>query len=583
MLNLFRQKGVMSFIYTLLLGAVMVVFVVQFRPNANSPTAGLMKKCVAKVRGTCIDEKDWRAQRYLLHGQYDSAGTNWNKAAVDSLIERTLLEQEAKRLGVRVSEDEVMNELVRWRVHITVPVAMRAQARSLGIDPSGVRWTQFGTKEKPFDQSVFEKVVQSTTGQNTTEFVDSQIQELTAARMISLVAERVKVGEVEAYEQFAYERATTSVLFTRLDPKFFAEHFVTADKAVLDKWIADHKKEVDDKVAALPKDKGPAQLFDARQILVEAKKDAPADKKAEAKKKADALLDKIKKGEDFAKVASAESADAPTKEKGGRFEWVNLADQPAPVRDGLAKAKPGDLFVVESDLGYHVLRLDTYLEGPAAVAFPMYRDARGEELAQESAQKLADALKGKLPVVIDAALQPKVDEAKKAGKSEVDAKAQVSNDEAKNRIGKAIDDVLAGLTGTPWQTDDKRPRAELGSPYTVTGMPIPLAEDPTAIAKEVEKLTTAAPLSPVIKSGKDRYLVVLADRHAITREEFDKEKAIYMGTMLSKKREDAIVNYINSLRDTLNKDNFTVEQRYQTGENQKGAPGEAPPPPPIEE
>lgn len=581
MLNFFRQKGAMSFIYTLLMGAVMVVFVVQFRPNANSPTAGLMRKCVAKVRGTCIDEKDWRAQRYLIRGQYDAPNTNWNKAAVDSLVERSLLEQEAKRLGVRVGEDEVMNELVRWRVHVTVPVAMRAQARSLGIDPTGVRWTQFGSKDKPFDQGTFEKVVQSTTGQNTTEFVDSQIQELTAARMVALVAERVKVGEVEAFEQFAYERASTTVQSVKLDPRFFAEHFVAADKASLGKWIADHKKEVDDKVAALPKDK-PVQLFDAKVIFVDAKKDGPADKRAEAKKKAEGLLDKVKKGEDFAKLAKESSDDSVTKEKGGRWEWLNLIDQPTPVRDALAKAKAGDPLLVESDAGYHVLVLDAYLEGAEAVAFPLYRDARGEELAQEVGQKIADALKGKLPVVLDAALAPRVEEAKKSGKNEADAKAFVANEETKNRLSKAIEDALAGLTGKPWQTDDKRPRVELSSPFTVTGQPIPLADDPVAIGKEVEKLTKEAPFAGPIKSGKERYLVALADRHAVAREEFDKEKAMYMGQMLSKKREDAIINYINSLRDTLNKDNFKVEDRYTTGENAKGAPGEAPPPMPEE-
>lgn len=581
MLNLFRQKGAMSFIYSLLLGAVMVVFVIQFRPGADSPTGGLTRKCVAKVRGTCIDEKDWRAQRYLLRGQYDAPDTNWNKAAVDSLIERTLLEQEAKRLGVRVAEDDVMNELVRWRVHVTVPITMRPQARSLGIDPSGVRWTQFGTKEKPFDQAIFEKVVQSTSGQNTTEFVDSQIQEVTAARMIALVAERVKVGEVEAFEQYAFERATTTVQWVRLDPKFFSEHFVPSDKAALDKWTADHKKEVDDKQATLPKDK-PIQLFDARQILVEAKKDAPADKKADAKKKAEGLLDKVKKGEDFAKLAKDQSDDGATKEKGGRWEWVSLADQPAAVRDALAKAKPGDAILVESDLGFHVLQLDAYLEGTAAVALPLYREARGEELAQEAAQKIADAVKGKLPVQLDATLQPKVDEAKKAGKSDAEAKALVANEETKNRLSKAIEDVLAGMTGTPWQTDDRRPRVELGSPYTVTGTPIPMADDPSALGKEVDKLTAAAPFAGPVTAGKDRYLLVLADRHAITREEFDKDKTAYMGQMLAKKREDAIVNYVSTLRDSLNKDNFTVEQRYTTSENQKGAPGEAPPAP-VEE
>jgi peptidyl-prolyl cis-trans isomerase D len=581
MLNFFRQKGAMSFIYTLLMGAVMVVFVVQFRPNASSPTAGLLRKCVAKVRGTCVDEKDWRAQRYLLRGQYDAPSTNWNKAAVDSLVERTLLEQEAKRLGIRVSEDDVMNELVRWRVHVTVPVAMRPQARSLGVDPTGVRWTQFGTKENPFDQKVFDKVVNSTTGQNTTEFVDSQQQELVAARMIALVAERVKVGDAEAFEQFAHERATTTVQYAKFDPRFFAEHFVPTDKASLDKWIEAHKKEVDDKVAALPKDK-PAQLFDAKVILVDAKKDTPAEKKAEAKKKAEGLLDKVKKGEDFAKLAKESSDDFLTKDKGGRLEWVNLAEQPAPVRDALAKAKAGEPLLVESDNGFHVLVLNAYFEGPAAVALPMYREARGEELAQEAAQRVSEALKGKLPVALDAALAPRVEEAKKSGKKDDEAKAFVVHEEQKNRLQKALEDVLVAMNGTAWQADDKRPRVELASPYTVSGQPIPLADDPSAIGKEVEKLTKEAPITAPIKSGKERYLVMLADRKPVTREEFDKEKTVYVGQMLAKKREDTIVNYVNSLRDTLNKDNFKVEERYTAGEGSKAAPGEAPPPMPEE-
>lgn len=577
MLNLFRQRGVMSFIYTLLIGAVAVVFIIQFRPNADSPVAGLTKKCVAKVRGDCIDEREWRAQRYLLRGQYDSPGINWNKAAVDSLIERTLLEQEAKRLGIRVTEDDVMNELVRWRVHVTVPAAMRPQARNLGIDPSGVRWTQFGSKEKPFDQQIFEKVVQSTTGQNTTEFVDSQQEELVAARMLQLIAERVKVGDTEAFEQFVYERSTTALQWVKFDPKFFSDHFVGADKAAIEKWAGEHKKEVDDAAAALPKD-DPKALFDARAIFIEGKKD-DAGKHADAKKKADELADKIKKGEDFAKLAKENSNDAATKEKGGRWDFSNLKDQPAEVRDALAKAKPGDTFVVESVNGYHVLQLTTMLDGTAAAAFPLYRKARAEELAQEASQKIADALKGKLPVVIDATLQAKVEEAKKAGKSETDAKAQVGSDEAKARVQRAIDDVLGAMPATPgWQTNDNRPRLEQGTPYTVGQIPVPGAEDPTAITTALEKATKEAPLAGPVKSGDDRYLLVLGDKRAASRDEFEKEKTIYVGIMLQKKREDAIVNYLTALRDSLTKDTLTIEQRYTAGENEKGAPGGNAPP-----
>lgn len=579
MLNLFRQKGVMSFIYTLLMGAVIVVFVVQFRPNADSPVSGFSRKCVAKIRGTCIDEREWRAQRYLLRGEYDAPGVNWNKAAVDSLIERTLLEQEAKRLGVRVTDDDVMNEIVRWRVHVTVPAAMRPQGRSLGIDPTGVRWRQFGTKDKPFDQSVFEKVVQSSTGQNTTEFLDSQAQELVASRMLLLVAQRVKVGDNEAFEQFVSERSTTTIKWVKLDDRFFAEHFVGADKAAIDKWAGDHKKEVDDAIAKLPKDQ-PQKLLDAKQILIESKKEDPADKRADAKKKAEDLAAKIKKGDDFAKLAKENSADAATKEKGGRLEWVTLADEPA-LRDALAKAKPGDTVVIESPKGFHVAQLTALLEGNAAIAYPMYRDARAEELAEDAGKKLEAALKGKLPVQIDATLKTKVDDLKKGGKSEADATAQVVSDETKARIDRAIEDVLAAMPSTPWLTNDKRPRLEQSTPFTVAGAAIPGADDPTPLAAATEKLTKEAPVAGPIKSGKDRYVLVFGDKHVATREEFDKEKQVYTGVMLAKKREDAIVNYLTGLRDGLGKDNLTIDQRYVTAENAKGAPGEGAPPPPA--
>lgn len=579
MLNLFRQKGVMSFIYTLLMGAVIVVFVVQFRPNSDSPMSGITRKCVAKIRGTCVDERDWRAQRYLLRGQYDSPGVNWNKAAVDSLIERTLLEQEAKRIGIRVTEDDVMNELIRWRVHVTVPAVMRPQARTLGIDPAGVRWTQFGTKEKPFDQSVFEKVVQSTTGQNTTEFIDSQQQELVASRLLMLVAERVKVGDSEAFDQYVTERSTTSLQWIKLDSRFFAEHFVGADKAAVDKWTAEHKKEVDEAVAKLPKDQ-PNKLFDARHVMIESKKDDPADKRAEAKKKADDIAARAKKGEDFTKLAKDSSADTSTKDNGGRLQWVSLADD-AEFRDALAKAKPGEFVVIETSKGFHVAQLTTVLDGPAAVAFPMYRDARAEELADDAAKKIETALKGKLPAPLDAALKTKIEEAKKGSKTEADATAQVLADETKARVDRAVEDVLAAMAATPWLTDDKRPRLEQGTPVAAGGPAIPGAEDASAIGAAADKLTKEAPVAGPVKSGKDRYILVYGDKHGATREEFEKEKTIYVGVILAKKREDALINYLTALRDSLGKDNLTLDQRYVAAENAKGAPGENGPPPPA--
>lgn len=583
MLDLFRKRGVMSVIYSALMGAVIVVFVVQFRPNANSPVSGLTQKCVAKVRGTCIDEREWRAQRYLLRGEYDSPGMNWNKAAVDSLVERTLLEHEAKRIGVRVTEDDVMNELIRWRVHVTLPAAMRAQGRQMRVDPLGVRWVQFGTKEKPFDQQIFDKVVQGLTGQNPSEFVDAQAQELVASRMIGLVAERVRVSDVEAFEQYKHDRSTTTLQYVKLDPRFFAEHFVPVDRAAIEKWAAEHKGEVDQTESKLPKEQE-KRLLRARQILVESKKDDPADKKAEAKKKAEDLLAQVKKGEDFAKLAKDSSADLTTKDRGGEWGWTPGYEHDAPLKDALGKAKAGDAFVVESDKGFHVVQLVDRLDGTAAVAFPLYRDQKGEELAKQAADKIAAAAKGQLPVKVDDALKAKIEEQKKAGKTEADATAQVVSDEAKARMQKAIDDALAGFPAvqdSAWQKDDRKPRVDESSPYVAGGSPIAGVADPTAVLEAADKLTKDAPLAGPLKAGDAHYVLALKDRHESTREEFEKEKAMYVGQLLTKKREDAIMNYLTGLREAHAKE-ITVEQRY--AESDKKAAGEGGPPPmPLDE
>jgi hypothetical protein len=570
----------------------------------------LTKKCVAKVRGTCIDEKEWKAQRYLIRGQYDAQGVNWNKASADSLIERTLLEQEAKRLGIRVNEDDVMNELVRWRVHVSIPSAMRNQAQQLGVNSDGVRWTQFGTKEKPFDQQTFEKVVQSTTGQTVSEFVDSQEQELVAARMLQIVADQVKVGEIEAYDQYKHDRSTTTVETVKLDPKFFADHFTKIDQASLEKWAAEHKTEVDAKDAAWPKDHE-KRLLHPRHILIESKKDDPADKRAEAKKKAEDLLTKVKAGEDFAKLAKENSSDPGSKDKGGEYEWTDGYEYVPEFRDGLAKLKPGESAVVETQFGYHVIQTMARLDGAAAVAYALYRDSKGMELAQQAADKIQTAVKGKIPVALDDSLKGKIEDARKTGKSLEDATAIVLADEAKARLQKAIDDTLDAMAppvveqkpvekkpaappapgaktepATPppppeaaWKKDDRKPRVDESSPFPEGGAVVPAVADQKPFTDAVEKLTKEAPLSAPIKAGGDIYLVSLRDKHTATREEFDKDKGPYMARLLGKKREDAILNYVTYLRDTFAKE-ITVEPKYVEGEK-KGAPGEANTPPPM--
>jgi peptidyl-prolyl cis-trans isomerase D len=652
MLDMFRKRGVASFVYSGLMAAMAVVFVIQFRPGANSQSSSsLSKKCVAKVRGECIDETDWKAQRYLLRGYGEQApALNYNKMAVDSLVERALLETEAKRLGLRVSEDDVMQEIVRYKVYVHVPAGVRGQARMMGINDAGFRGVPFGTKEKPFDQQIYEKTLHSMTGQVAAEFEESQQHELLAARVLHLVAERVRVSDSEAWEQYAQDKSTVTARTVRFSPKYFGERFLPLDTASIEKWAGEHKAEVDPKVAGLPKDK-PAKLIKARHILITAKKDDPADKRAEAKKKAEDLLAQIKAGGDFAKLAKENSADPGSKDNGGEYDWNDGAQYVPEYQKSINDLKPGEANVTETQFGYHVIQVVGRMDGAVAVAYPMYIAQRGDELAKSAADKVSAALVGKLPVKLDEpAVKAKIDEAKKSGKQEAEATQSVIDEESKQRVEDAITTVLkamappepkpaepkpgeakpadpqkstvapvpvpaptappapgadkkddkgaasatppappapgadkkddkaaapavpavpAGPPAPAWETDERRPHVDESSPVNVAGSPVNGLEDQAPVVQAAFKLTKEAPitLAPV-KASSDYFLILLRDRHEATKDEFAKDRTQYVGGMLAKKREDAVVNFLNDLRESVGKDVW-MDQKYVADESKK--------------
>ncbi len=97
----------------------------------------------------------------------------------------------------------------------------------------------------------------------------------------------------------------------------------------------------------------------ARHILITVKPDAPAADKENARKKAEDLLQRIKGGEDFAKLAQENSDDTGSKPRGGDLSWF-ARGQMVPTFEAAAFAlqKPNDLSpVVETPFGYHIIQL----------------------------------------------------------------------------------------------------------------------------------------------------------------------------------------------------------------------------------
>jgi peptidyl-prolyl cis-trans isomerase D len=103
----------------------------------------------------------------------------------------------------------------------------------------------------------------------------------------------------------------------------------------------------------------------ASHILVKAPKDAPAADRQKAKAKADALLVQLRKAPaTFAEVAKKNSDDPGSAERGGDLDFFGRGAMTKPFEDAAYAMKAGEISnVVESEFGYHIIRLDAVRGG----------------------------------------------------------------------------------------------------------------------------------------------------------------------------------------------------------------------------
>ncbi len=94
----------------------------------------------------------------------------------------------------------------------------------------------------------------------------------------------------------------------------------------------------------------------ARHILI-----SPMEKTQEgvneAKAIADSLLAVLKKGGNFEKLAKEYSADPGSKDKGGDLGWFGDGMMIKPFNDACFNGKKGDMVVVETQYGYHIINV----------------------------------------------------------------------------------------------------------------------------------------------------------------------------------------------------------------------------------
>ena len=222
-------------------------------------------------------------------------------------------------------------------------------------------------------------------------------------------------------DEFAKEESIAALRSNGINPEYLKEFFYK--NAVVSAYLEDYEskattEQIKSYILETEGEKADLNVYKTRHILIEVKDGATDEEKAAAKKEAEDLLKKIKKGEDFATLAKEHSDDPGTATEGGAFDMVNNDTVDEDYRKAAVSLKAGKLYnsVVESDFGYFIIKLESiekngrltsesdidvyvndYINDTITLAFDSETEANKKQL--EKVQAVANKLNSEIGIV----------------------------------------------------------------------------------------------------------------------------------------------------------------------------------------
>jgi peptidyl-prolyl cis-trans isomerase D len=606
MLDFFRQKGLSNVLYGVIIAGTILTFVLGFRPNASMKTASINQVCAARIRGRCIEPKDFfAAYRMLMPSRSAEASRRLNlkRVALDGLVERELLDDEARRLGIAVTETEVTDQLYAGYVRASVPAADPTVAQQVlqemyqsyaraGILSGEIAQAHFydrdtaipidfrDAKSRLFDMKVYERKVRGLSNRSTEEFRESQARELLAAKVRDIIRDPVRVSEGEALEEYKRRYETAILAWVPVKEAWAARWAVDTKAAAVDGWVKEHQAEFDSALAEHQKDDAP-QAGHIRHILVKTPYGATEDEKALAVAKLSWAAARILAGESFAEVAREVSDDPGSASKGGDVGDKTDGFVP-PFRYVADSLRPGEFSpAVETQYGFHLIIRDD--PGRAAEVTATVKRTLGRTMFAKAAA--TEAALG---------IAKKIDEAMRAGEAAEDAIRTVTAPYLRAGRSDTIRVLQAPVaaadggapTGPPpplpsrrfdATTDPDRPQAQTSSAFNRGGDPFP------GLSPDGSTLVVNFAFGATVKDGDvladtvrtpDAYVVVQLKEHkSSTREEFAKDRDTFVEELLRAKRDEALAQYVRRLRQAAKTDVKLDESYVQEARPDGGAGG----------
>jgi peptidyl-prolyl cis-trans isomerase D len=609
MLSFFRQKGLSNVLYGAIIVATILTFVIEFRPNASQRTASLSEACAARVRGRCLDPRDFSsAYRILMpsHSAETSRRLNIKRVALDGLIERELLDDEARRLGISVTEEEVTDQLYSGFVRASVPSADPAIAQSVlqemyqsyaraGLVSQDVAMAHFNDrdtaipvdfrdpKSKMFDMKVYERQVRNQSNRSTSEFRGEQARELLAAKMRDVIRAPIRVSEAEAWEEYRRQYDTATVAWIPVKESWAGRWAgANASAADVDAWVKEHQKEFDAELTEREAADAP-KAGHLRHILVKLPYGATDEEKAAGLAKLSWAVARVRAGESFAEVARVTSDDPGSAAQGG--DLGDKTDSFVPAFKAAADAlAPGQSTAgaVETQFGYHYIVRDDPAK-TAEVAAQVKRGLGRSMYAKATATDAAKRVAGQIGASIhagktaDDAIRDAVSGFVRTG-GKVDRLRVLpgpAGDAGAPSAPRSSGDAGSGATANPAppaplpekafdaSVDADRPQVQTSSAFNRGGDPFPgLSPDgTTSVVRFALSAQDGDVMAEPVRTAEAFVVVQLKQHKTATRDEFDKNHDTFVQEIVRTKRDEALSLYVRRLREQA-KDDIKIDSSF---------------------
>lgn len=400
MLDLIRQRA-QGWAVRIIFGLIIVVFVLYFGTGAMRNTGNASAVAYVGERPIILKEFDAAAKRAMESlrrqnpeiSREDLARIRFREQVLNQMVNSMLLEQEAAKLGIAVSPDEIRAAIAGMKVFQTdqrfSPDRYKAVLRQSGAEPAEFeadmgRQLLMDRLKQALNLAV---AVAEPEARTAFEFAREQIQLEYVLFGWAEFASAVQASDAEISEFYAANQdrfkapAAMSLEILAVTPKALAKP-AEVSAADVEQYYKAHAKNF-----AQP------EAVRLRHILVKVAEDAPGAEVDKARERILKLRVRLDKGEDFAALARAESGD-PSAAKGGELGWIPRGTVVPAFEEAAFALKPGETSMpVRSPFGWHLIRAeDKRPEGvkPLAEAEPEVRATLAEEHAAARVGEVLD-------------------------------------------------------------------------------------------------------------------------------------------------------------------------------------------------